>query len=186
MSTAVRFTIEQFDEMIRRGDFDERRVELIEGELREMVAANPPHEGALVLLTEWSYDNVAREAVRIRVQDSVGIPALDSVPLPDLAWVRRRADYAIRRAEPSDVLLIVEVSDSSLSDDRNWKARLYAEAGLADYWIANIPGRCFEVRRDPEGSAYRTVQTFRPGEVVHPLAFPDLALPVGLIFPDAS
>lgn len=186
MSTTVRLTIDQFDAMVRRGDLDadDRRFELIEGELREMTAPNPPHEDALELLTEWSYRNLPPGVVRIRVQDSVGLPALDSVPLPDLVWGRHRADYSVRRAGPADVLLIVEVSESTLSYDRNQKARLYAAAGIADYWIANIPGRCFEVRRDPEGSAYRSIQTFRPGQEVRSLAFPDLVLPVALIFPD--
>ncbi len=185
MSTTVRITIEQFAEMIQRGDFDAnaRRIELIDGEIREMPVPNPPHEDKLRLMTEWSYDNIPRREVQIRGQSSIGLPALDSVPVPDLTWIRQ-ADYSARRPLPQEVLLVVEVSDSTLSYDRNQKARLYAAAGIADYWIANIPGRCFEVRRDPEGATRRSVQTYRPGQDVRPLTFPDLALPVSLIFPD--
>ena len=80
---------------------------------------------------------------------------------------------------------MVEVSDSRLSYDRNTKARLYASAGLADYWIANINGRSFEVLRDPGPNGYATKLVFYPGDVIQPLAFPDIAFPVSLIFPES-
>ncbi len=81
-----------------------------------------------------------------------------------------------------DVLLVIEVSDTTLSTDRGKKAKIYASAGIADYWIVNIPKRQLEIRRDPQGDAYRTVQTLRPGEEARPLAFPDVALAVSRLF----
>ncbi len=80
--------------------------------------------------------------------------------------------------------LLVEVANTSLSFDRNTKARLYAVAGIADYWIINLPGRCFEVLRDPGPDGYATKLVSTPGDVIRPLAFPDLAFPVSLIFPE--
>lgn len=186
MSTSTRITIGQYDEMIRRGDFEpreEHQVELIYGEISPMSPINPPHDNAVDELTEWSFEILPAKAVRVRVQGSFGIPFLDSVPQPDLAWLRRK-DYSSERPSPADVLLVIEVSDSSLSKDRGIKARLYAEAGVADYWIVNVNDRSVEVRRDPRGSEYGTVEIFRAGQDVRPLAFPDAALPVSRVFPD--
>src|SRR5689334_1719578 len=143
MSTSTRITVGQYDEMIRRGEFEpreEHHVELIYGEISPMSPINPPHDYTVDELTEWSFQTLPPGAVRVRVQGSFGIPVLDSVPQPDLAWLRRK-DYLAQRPEPGDVLLVVEVSDSSLVRDRGLKARLYAEAGIADYWIVNIPDR---------------------------------------------
>jgi Uma2 family endonuclease len=185
MSTSVKVTVEQFDEMSERGEFDDdpRRFELINGEVREMPAPNPPHEEADERLTRWSFQNLSEVGVRVRTQSSIGLPELDSVPVPDLIWLMNR-DYSSRRPLASEVLLVIEVSDSTLSYDRNTKAKLYAAAGLADYWIVNIRGRCFEVLRDPGSSRYKSKTIFYPGEEIPPLALPNLAFPVSLIFPE--
>lgn len=188
MSTTTRITYDQFEEMIRRGDFEEAddRFELIRGEIELMPWPGPPHEVVVDLLNEWSFESLPRGAVWVRVQQSLGIPALDSLTLPDLAWMSRR-DYSKTRPLVEDVLLLIEVADSTLSRDRNKKSALYASAGIRDYWIVNIKGRCPEVRRDPVGDAYTSIQGLRPGqEVLPPPAFPDLALPVSRLFPDAE
>jgi Uma2 family endonuclease len=103
------------------------------------------------------------------------------MPEPDLAWAIRR-DYSNRRPEPQDVLLVIEVSDSSLSYDRKTKAALYAEAGIADYWIVNVAARRVEVFRDPSGNRYESIVAYGPGEPVRPLAFPGLSLSVSRLF----
>jgi Uma2 family endonuclease len=185
MSTTARITLGQYDEMIRRGDFEpreEHHVELLHGELVPMSPINPPHNFAVVRLNEWSFESLPPQAVWVLVQGSFGIPLLDSAPEPDLAWLRRH-DYSERRPEPDDILLVVEVSDSSLAKDRGLKAGLYAAAGIADYWIVNIPDRTVEIRRDPRGGAYQSLQVLNPGDEARPLAFPDAALPVDRIFP---
>lgn len=186
MSTTVRITCEEYAAMIARGEFavdDPRRFELIEGELVEMPPPNPPHQEAIDRLSKWSGKNLPVEEIRVRIQGPIGIPDLDSVPLPDLTWLRE-IDYSTRHPLSADVLLVIEVSDSSLSYDRNTKARIYAAAELADYWIVNIPGKSFEVLRDPGPTGYATKLVFYPGEAIRPLAFPDLAFPVSLIFPE--
>ncbi|MCA1684596.1 MAG: Uma2 family endonuclease [Planctomycetia bacterium] len=185
MSTSTRITVEQYDAMIRRGDFEpreEHHVELIYGEITPMGPIGLAQDNAVDELTEWSFESLPRRAVWVRVQGSFGIPLLDSVPHPDLAWLHHE-DHSARRPTPEDVLLVVEVSDSSLPKDRGLKARLYAEAGVADYWIVNINDRCVEVRRDPQDSSYRSVEVFTAGQDVRPLAFPDVALPVDRVFP---
>jgi Uma2 family endonuclease len=185
MSTTVRITYDQFEAMIRRGELagTDDRYELVFGEVCLMPVPDPPHESVLAKASGWSYRSLPEDAAEIRVQCTLGFPALDSMTLPDLAWVKPSA-YFDRRPQPEDVLLIVEVSDSTLFKDRHHKAKLYAQAGISDYWIINIPNRCLEIRRDPEGGVYKTLLVVRPGEDARPLAFPDVALPVAKLFPE--
>jgi Uma2 family endonuclease len=184
MSTTVRTTYDQFDKMIRRGDFDdtEDRFELLLGEIVVMPLPNPRHEFVVDELNVWSIRSLPNDEARVRVQNSLGIPGLDSLTLPDIAWMRTR-DYSKKRPLAEDVLLVIEVSDTTVSKDRKTKGKLYAQAGIADYWIVNIPERCLEIHRDPEGGAYRTVLTIHPGKEARPLAFPDVVLPASRLFP---
>ena len=186
MSTSTRVTLAEYHERIGRGEFvprEEHHVELIRGEVLPMSPIGPPHSHVVDLLNDWSWEVLPRGAVWVRVQGSVAIPALESEPEPDLVWLRR-GDFSRQHPEPADVLLLVEVSDSSLAKDRGLKAELYAEAGVADYWVVDVPGRRVEVRRGPEGRSYRSVEAFGPGAVVRPMAFPEAALDVRRIFPD--
>jgi Uma2 family endonuclease len=178
--------------MIRLGLFDppeEHRVELLFGEIvpvygnSPMSPINPPHDYTLDRLNEWSFEVLPRGAVWVRIQGSIGIPGLESIPQPDLVWLARE-EYARRRPAPKDILLIVEVSDTTLRKDRGMKARLYAEAGIRDYWIVNIKERSIEVRREPSGSKFRKVTKFQIGQEVHPLAFPEVSLAVSRLFPE--
>ncbi len=104
------------------------------------------------------------------------------MPEPDIAWLVAK-DYTEKHPVPADVLLAIEVSDSSLRKDRRVKAPLYAEAGIRDFWVVNIPGRCVEVFRDPADGAYRELTTHGAGVLVRPLSSPEVALPVDRIFP---
>ncbi len=180
------FSLAEYDDLIACGAFsgpNERRVELIFGELCVTSTTGPVHEDDVDILGEWSFGNAPLKKVRSRVHNSVGVPELDSAPEPDLAWVRRRS-YRRARPKGADVLLLVEVADSSLEFDRGPKASLYASARIADYWIVNVRQRCVEVRREPTDDGYAQLHTYRPGEVIHPLAFPELAFPVALLFPN--
>lgn len=188
MSTATRISYDEFEAMIERGEFppdDPTRYELIEGEILPMVAPNPPHEDSLDILQGWSSRNLPHERVRVRVQQSIGLPGIDSIPQPDLTWVREQS-YRKRRPQPEEIFLIVEVSFTTLSYDRNRKARLYARAGLADYWIINLQSDCVEVLRDPSPRGYASKTVYYTGDVIHPLAFPDLEFPVALLFPEVD
>jgi Uma2 family endonuclease len=184
MSTSVRITVDEYERMIAEGRFEpreEHHVELLEGEIVSMSPINPAHSNAVRQIHEWSVLNAPLGEVTIQGQDPVGIPELDSVPQPDIVWVRRR-NYRRRRPTSADVLLLVEVADSSLAHDRGRKARIYAEAGVADYWIVNLRDECIEVYRDPGAGAYRSAATHRPGESIPLLAFTAIAFPVSVLF----
>ena len=115
------------------------------------------------------------------MQNSIGLPELESAPEPDIAWVSRR-DYSQSRPTGADVLLIVEVAHSSLSYDRGEKAALYAGAGISDYWVVNLRDGRVEVHRDPSDGKHRSVLPLAGDDEVRPLAMPDMALrPGGLL-----
>ena len=178
MSTIARLSLAEYDRMIDCGVFDQgrrRRLEFIRGEIREMTPIGSSHEEVVDRLAEWSVRNTAPGEFRIRVQNSIGLPELESAPEPDIAWVVAD-DYSGRRPQASRVRLVIEVAESSLRYDCGEKADLYAEAGVSDYWVVNLAERTVEVRRDPVDGRYRSVEAFRGDEELRPLAKPDLVL----------
>ena len=184
MSTTARLSLTEYDHMIECGVFEQdkqRRLEFIRGEIREMNPIGSLHEVVVDRLTEWSFENLPKGRAWVRVQNSIGLPSLESAPEPDLAWVARR-DYSQGRPTADDVLLVVEVAESSLAYDCGEKAELYAAAGIADYWVVNLTERTVEVRREPANGRYRSLQTFVGDEEVRPLAEGQLALRPSTLF----
>jgi len=164
MSTALRLTLDDYDRMIAEGAFDalrDKKIELIYGELREMTPPGPSHSQAVSRLLRWSTDNTSKTEVTV--------------------WVRPK-DYGERHPRPRDVLLLIEVADSSLEYDLGEKAAVYAQAGIKDYWVVNIPDFCVEVFRQPKRGRYLEHRTYNVGELAHPLAFPKLKLSVSGLF----
>ncbi|HQU42102.1 MAG TPA: Uma2 family endonuclease [Pirellulales bacterium] len=168
--------------MIAGGAFDVRRpdrIELIRGELRKMAPIGPEHANAVDFLTEWSVRSTPKK-VRVRIQNPVGFPELKSAPEPDVAWVTRR--FSHRRPQAAEIFLIIEVAQTTLAYDRGEKAKLYAKAGIRDYWIVNIPDRCVEVLRDPRRFRYQSLKTYVTGEAVQSLVIPEVSLDVAALF----
>src|SRR5437016_10834051 len=122
------------------------------------------------------------DRARVSVQSGV-VLADDTEPEPDVTVLRRRSvPYKEREAHTEDVLLLIEVADSSLAYDRSTKLRLYAEAGIAEYWIVNCPAESIEVYRRPEGSHYLDVQRVEGAATITLQAFPDVALTLAGLF----
>lgn len=185
MSTVANFTLEQYERMVEAGAFDGRlrqHVEFIRGEIREMNPIGSFHAQVLSDLTDWSYEVVPRQEIAIRVQTTLRLPLQTSAPEPDLLWVRRR-NYAQKHPEPKDVLLLVEVAESSLAEDRGEKLELYAEAGISDYWIVNLLDQTIEVYRQPSGRSFLSSGTLGAGGLIAPLALPGAHLAVDYVFP---
>lgn len=184
MNTALQITIAEYDRLIKKGFFNQlrdRHIELIRGELRQMSPPGPVHEEAIDVLNRWSTSNTDPAVIRVRVQNSIGLPELDSAPQPDVAWVREQS-YRKGRPTSEDVILVIEVSDSSLNYDRGTKAKLYAQAGIADYWVINLRDSCIEVFRDPQDGEFQSHEVFERGHTVRPLRFPKLKLSVTKLF----
>ena len=174
------FTAAEFERMDAAGVFGpEERLELIDGEIVEMTPVGPGHGAAIACLTKRLVLGVGDRAV-VWIQGGARI-ALRSLPRPDLALLRPRS-YRKANPTPEDILLVVEVADSSLRYDRIRKQRLYAIAGIAEYWVASVKGEWVEVYRSPEGEGYRDVRRVPSDGTVAPLSFPDVVIPVIEIF----
>jgi len=185
MSTIAHLSLHEYDRMVGAGVFDHgrrRRLEFIRGEIREMTPIGSEHEVAVDQLTEWSIRSLPHAKAWVRVQNSIGLSGLESAPEPDIAWVIRR-DYSRARPAAADVLLVIEVAESSLDYDCGEKSDLYAAAGIAEYWIVNLVDRRIEVRRDPAGGGYRSQTAYAGDDEVRPLAAPEIALRPSVLWP---
>jgi Uma2 family endonuclease len=173
------FTVDDFQRMVKAGILDSHaRVELIEGEIVDMPPIGPAHGDVVDFLTDTLVATAAELGYLVRVQGSVQINDI-SQPQPDFALLRRR-DRAYRRKLPDsgDILLMIEVSDSSASYDRRIKAPLYARNGVPELWIVNVRSETIEVFRDPSESGYTFTQIARRGDTIIPQALPSLSFSV--------
>jgi len=185
MSSVAHFTLAQYELMAEAGVFDgkhRQRVELIRGEIREMTPIGIGHAAAVDRLSRWSIENLPARRAWVRIQGTLTVPALESAPEPDVLWLVPK-DYSEGHPEPEDVLLLIEAAESSLAEDTGEKALLYAEAGIADYWVVNLVENCVEIFRDPQPTGYQSREIRRVDEEIRPLAFPDVALKPSAVFP---
>src|SRR5262245_35541904 len=151
------FTVFDYHKMADAGILGEDdRVELIRGEIVQMSPINPPHNGTSHRATQALVRIVGDLAI-VGVQGSIRLD-LYSEPQPDLYLLKPREDfYTTRHASPPDILLIIEVANSSLEYDRTTKMELYAETGVPEYWISDIQSDCVITCSNLDGSTYRTV-----------------------------
>jgi Uma2 family endonuclease len=173
-----RFTIEQYHGMIDRGIFaEDEPIELIRGEIVRKMPMGNPHAATVNILTRLLSKCIPDSAM-ISIQNPVLLS--DSEPEPDVAILNFRDDlYAARRPVAQDVLLLIEVADSSLAYDRDVKGPIYAEAGVCEYWIVNLLNSTVEVYRDPQSDGrFATVTTAVSGEILTPLLLSGLSVPV--------
>jgi Uma2 family endonuclease len=184
-----RWTREEYYQMIDLGWFQDRRVELIDGEVIEMPAQKDYH-GAAVTLSADALRLAFGRGFWVRNQMSLDLSPR-SVPDPDLAIVPGSPQgVTVSTPTPTTALLVVEVSDSTLALDRNHKSSLYAAAGIADYWIVNLVQRQLEVYRDPVadgtqpfGFRYNSRTILDPPDTVSPLAAPQASITVADLLP---
>ena len=184
MSTIAKLSLKEYERIVATGVFDgpnRRRVELIRGELREMSPIGPLHADLVAWLTKWSVRNIPTDEVSVRVQSSLAFAEADCEPEPDIVWARSER-FLSANPGPADVLLLIEVADSSRSYDRGEKAELYAEVGIGDYWLVDAIDRTVEVHRDPLKRHYRDVRAFGIGEFIQPLAAANARLDIGAVW----
>ncbi len=169
MSTTSKLTGAEFDSMVERGAFEmigPRKVELIRGELRFMNPAGPIHDDYIDYLNEWSVlQNATASTATIRVQ--CGFVCDDHRPEPDVLWLKKRR-YGRTRPTAADVLLLIEVSDSSLKCDLQEKADIYAESGVAEYWVVDVPASRIHVMTGGDGRHYRQIEIVVPPNPLAP------------------
>ncbi|MCA9185907.1 MAG: Uma2 family endonuclease [Pirellulaceae bacterium] len=182
MSTIAKLSGDDFDRMVQRGafvDLEPMKIELIYGELRFMNPAGPVHEGEIEDLTDWSYANTNRREISIRVQSSINCG--NHRPEPDLAWVRKMSSKRIRPTH-KEVLLIIEVADSSAAQDLGEKAGLYAEHGIPEYRVVGIPAEQIQVHQAPHVGRYQSIRPFDKSTSISPLCQPSANLSLAELF----
>ncbi len=158
------FSVDEFHRMAEAGVFGEDdRLELLDGEIVRMAAIGSRHAGCVARLTEIFGERVRAVAI-VNVQNPVVLS--EHIELyPDIALLKRRPDfYSQSHPGPADVLLIVEVADTTGDYDRRVKVPRYARTGIPAVWVVDLRDGAIDVYRDPSGDKYREHQRVRPGE----------------------
>ena len=174
------------DEYYRLGEAgiigEDERVELIAGDIIDMAPIGPGHEATVSGLTRTLVLTCLERAI-VSPQNSIRLGRW-SAPQPDLAVLRPRTDFYStgERAGPEDVLLLIEVADSSLHYDRTVKLPLYARAGIAELWIVDLKRGVVEVSRAPAGDSYTETATRQRGESIALSLAPEIVVKLDLIF----
>lgn len=173
-----RFTVQQYETMIATGVLTkDDQVELIDGVILAMDAPTPRHSAAVNRLHDQLYQlNLA--SVLVRAHGAIRLDEF-SEPQPDISIVRWQSDFYVTGfPEPKDALLVVEVTESGLSFDRDKKLPLYARAGIPEVWIVSLLQQTINVYRAPSAAGYGEIRQLRRGDTVNALNLPDLSLTV--------
>jgi Uma2 family endonuclease len=181
----TRMSVERYLGLVEAGVLGpDDRVELLEGVIVAMAPQNPAHATGVARA-----DDVLRAAIgkRAHIRPQLSLVLRRSVPEPDLAVVSGSVDD-YERAHPTTALLVIEVADSSLKQDRLSKAAIYAAAGIPEYWIVNLRDEVVEVMRDPDPAQarYRAAHGAARGERLELVALPGAALDAAELLPRAS
>jgi Uma2 family endonuclease len=174
-------------ERVEAAGIDLQQVELIEGELIDKMGKKRPHVNAASLLHAWLIRVFGGKSVNHAAPiDVAPEDNPTNQPEPDVIVVKR--EYSESRfwtatPQPKDLELVIEIADTSLAFDLTVKAALYARAGIAEYWVLDVPGRRLIVHRDPENGQYGSVTAYNEQESVAPLSAPDSRFQVLDVFP---
>ncbi|MDJ0731461.1 MAG: Uma2 family endonuclease [Crocosphaera sp.] len=183
MQTVIRkqFTLEEYHRLIELGFFaSEERLELIRGDIVKMAPKRTPHSVCTCLLLEELY-SLFRGKATVRGQEPIIIPP-DSEPEPDIVIARKKEDnYLSSHPQVSDILLVIEIADSTLKFDREVKLPLYSEAGIMDFWLINLVDQQLETYRQPYETSkgdynYRSQQIYLADDIINFPNFSDISL----------
>ena len=179
-----RWTVAEYHRMGEVGFLNEdSRVELIDGEIVEMAPLGSFHGGGVKYFNNKLASLLHGKAI-VSVQDPI-ILGGHTEPQPDIALLRWRDDfYRTTNPHVEDVLLIIEVSDSTLRYDRDVKIPLYAHHGIPEVWLLDIPQRHIEIYRDPANGQYRQRDCRRTGPIA-PILCPDAVIDLAEVFPNS-
>jgi Uma2 family endonuclease len=173
------FSVEEFHRMADAGVFaEDDRLELLEGEIVRMTPIGSRHAGCVDRLNEWFGQRLAGEAI-VRVQNPVLLSQQTEL-YPDIALLKRRPDfYSQSHPQPGDVLLVVEVAETTGNYDRRIKVPRYARAGVPEVWVVDLRDRAIDVYRGVEGDEYREQRRVGPGESLVIPGVPERLIAVG-------
>lgn len=174
--TTRRFTVEEYHRMAEAGVLrEDDRVELLDGQIVVMSPIGSRHAAAVARLDHLLGQRVANRAI-VWVQNPIVIGRYWE-PQPDVCLLDPRDDfYAATHPRPADVILVVEVADTTAEEDRQRKLPEYARAGIREAWLVDLSRDAIETHRDPAADGYRTISTFRRGDTLVPLALPTVSI----------
>ncbi|GAB4291753.1 MAG: Uma2 family endonuclease [Oscillatoriaceae cyanobacterium] len=172
-----KFTVDQYHQMAETGIFaPSDRLELIQGEIIEMSPIGSRHAAWVDRLNQL-FNRQLPENIIVRVQNPISLGDNQSEPQPDITILAPRSDfYLTAHPQPQDILLLVEVSDTSADYDREVKIPLYAAAGITEVWLLDLGAEIWEVYRQPTAAGYQEMQQIQPGASITPLSFPEITL----------
>jgi Uma2 family endonuclease len=169
-----KFTTQQYHLMHEAGVFAEGdRFELINGEIREMSPIGRKHVSCIIRLVKF-FEKKLGDRAMVSAQNSVLLSNY-AQPQPDIAVLKWRDDfYEEHLPTPDDILLIIEVADSTIAYDRDEKMPFYAAHGIPEMWLFNVNKKIIEGYTQPSASGYKRMQRYEQGEALSILAFPDV------------
>ena len=170
------WTIEEYHDLIDTGLLDDQKVELLKGQIIEMVPEREEH-------AEQSQDAdeylriLLQGLARVRQAKPITLPN-NSEPEPDITICQPLGrEYRSHHPYPENIYWLIEYSNTSLNRDLNAKLKIYTEANIQEYWVVDIQNSKLIVHRDPDGDQYNSVQEYQSG-IIAPIAFPNLAIEV--------
>lgn len=176
-----RWTLDEYLSLSESGFFNDRKVELIDGEIIDMAAQLDAHMYSVTKAVKWCDKNFPDNRFWVRGQAT--LLTSESSPEPDVAIVNYPPTAQRQYASADQAVLVIEVSDTTLMADTTTKMSLYASAGLKDYWVVSIPDRQVIVHREPIAAptaklkfAYADVRRYGVGQLISPLAMPSATL----------
>lgn len=180
-----RFSRSEVEQMFDSGIFEGQRLELIDGDLIDKMGQNPPHASVIRRLAILLAQIFGMERILNRAPVDVAPADRErNFPEPDLAiLIENKPDFDSRHPFGNELLLLVEVAQTSLDRDTSTKRDLYARAGVPEYWVVDLPGRQVIVHRAPSGGAYSQVSVFSGDEAIAPESQPGHPIPVSKILP---
>jgi Uma2 family endonuclease len=182
----IRWTCDQFHAASDAGVFEGRNAILVDGEILEMPAPNPPHNSGVELVC-MALRPAFGNGYWIRGQTALDL-SLDIDPVPDVAVILGSPRTVI--TQPTTALLVIEVADTTLATDLGLKSHLYAQANILDYWVLVLNNLCLHVFRNPiadptalRGYRYSSVQVLSQTQTITPVALPSAAIPISELLP---
>jgi Uma2 family endonuclease len=178
--TIAKWTIEQYHKLVNAGMLSDRRVELLRGDIIEMSPEGMPH--AVYCGDAVDYlKQLMGDRAKVREAHPITLPN-DSEPEPDIAVVKLAQNrYLDHHPYPKDIYWLIEYADSTLTKDLNIKQRIYAQAGILEYWIVNLQASELIIFRGANSAGYETETRLATGNIA-PLSFPDLEIEVRRLF----
>lgn len=176
MIATYRWTIDRYHHAVDAGVFADEAVELLNGELVLMSPEGVPHSASSDEAAEYLRERL-RNRAKVREAKPITLPN-DSEPQPDIAIVQLPVEiYRSHHPYVENIYWLIEYSDSSLSKDTEIKRRIYAAAGIREYWVVNLKTRALLIYRNPINGDYRSEETFTDNEI-RSIAFPEIAISV--------